>query len=105
MNADRERRVAVVGEHALPARLFGQRGNLGSGLERQRELTVAAPDGLSPRGDPEPPQQLAARAPVVAGACGDERLQYAVLHLRAPREVAEVAVRPTRLDRRRIVLA
>jgi len=47
MDADRQRRVLVVGEHSLPRRLLGQRRDLGGRLERQRELTVSAAHRLA----------------------------------------------------------
>ena len=93
MDADRERRVLVVGEHPLPAGLRRQLRDLGGRLERQRELAVAAAERLAARRHAEAPEQLAPRPPLVARARRDERLERVLLHRRTAREVADVGVR------------
>ena len=60
VDADREARAPVVGEHALPRRLLGQLRRLGCRVERQRQLLLlaaAAGNRLRPRNEPELPQQ------------------------------------------------
>src|SRR5258708_22408330 len=72
MDAYRERDVLVVGEHPLPVGLAGQLWRLGRGLEWEHELARA---GGATRRRAELPEQVASRAPVVAGARGDDRLE------------------------------
>ena len=72
--------MLVVGEHPLPRRLFRQLRDLGGRLERQRELSVAATDRLTTRGDTETPEELAPRPPFVTGAGRDERFERIVFH-------------------------
>src|SRR5690348_11126616 len=105
MDADRDRRVLVVGEHPLPRALLRERRGLGGRLERQRELAVAARDGLAAGGDAEPPEKLTPLPPLVARTRCDERLERVRPDRRTAREVAEVGVRLLRLDRPRVLLS
>ena len=95
MPADRDGGVAVVGEHPLPVGLRPELGHLGGRLERERELAVAT--GARARrarrpGEPEAPEELAPRPPLVAGAGGDERLERVPAGGAAAGEVADVGV-------------
>ena len=100
MDADREPRSAVVGEHLLPGGLLGQRRRLRRRLERQRELARAAARGLLARHEAELPEQHASRlVEAVAGAGLDERLEDVAVDRRPLDEIAEILVRPPGGDR------
>ncbi len=101
MRPDREPGVAVVREHAFPARQVAKRGRGGGRVEREREL-LRLPAGprhrLRPEDEPELPQELTARLPeAVAGTALDECLEPVAREPAAPREVGDVAERPVRV--------
>ena len=101
MRPDREPRVPVVGEHALPARQVAKRGRLGGRVERERELlrlAVRSRHRLRPEHEPELPEEVAAlAAEAVARAAFDERLEPVARERGAASEVADVAKRPVRI--------
>jgi hypothetical protein len=110
---DREIRLPVVGEHALPAREVGELRRLRGGIERKRELlrlSARALDRSRPGREAELPQEVAApRTEAVARSAPDERLERVTGDLRAAGEVADVPERPVRLplglQRLRVVLS
>ena len=92
MDADREPRPAVVGEHLLPGGLLGQRRRFRRRLQRQRELARAATRGLLAGHEAELPEQHAPRlVEAVAGARLDERLEDIAVDRRPLDEVAEMS--------------
>src|SRR5918996_194760 len=112
MRPHREPRVAVVGEHPLPARQLTERRGLDRRLERERELlrlAVGSGHRRRPEREPELPQEVATRAEGVAGAALHERYEALAREPCPPREVADVAERPVRLplgdERLRVVLS
>ena len=98
---DRHARVAVVGEHALPAREVAEGRRLGRRLELERELlqlAVGSRHRLRAEDEPELPEEVATRLPeAVAGAALDERLEAVVREARPAGEVGDVAERPVPL--------
>ena len=109
MEADRDARARIVGEHPLPVGQVGQVGCRRRRLERERELDVLALDRLRPEGEPELPEQVAAAPPPVAGAAAHQRLELPGVERSPPREVADARERtslfPLRDECRRVVLA
>jgi hypothetical protein len=107
VEADREAREAVVGEHPLPGRLLGQVGHLARRLEREGELPALSPVPGADRArrEPEAPEELPARpAEGVAAPTRDERLERGPVERRAEREIGHARERPSRptlLDERR----
>ena len=100
MDADREPRPAVVGEHLLPGGLLGQRRRFRRRLKRQRELARASARGLLPGHEAELPEQYAPRVvEAVAGTHLDERLEDIAVDRSPLDEVAEAVVRPAGRDR------
>src|SRR3954466_9850358 len=93
MDTDRERGVLVVGTGPVPRCLLWQIRDLGSRLERQRELAVPTGDRLAARSDTQPPQNLTPRPPLVAGAGRDERFEHVLLDSRAACQIPELTVR------------
>ena len=79
MRLDRHARVAVVREHALPAREVAERGRLGRRLELERQLlhlAVGSRHRLRTEDEAELPEEVTPRFPeAVAGAALDERLE------------------------------
>src|SRR5204863_8490526 len=94
MDADREARRAVVGEHALPGSLLGQVGNLRGRLEGKRQLPLRSlcADARRARSEAEPPEQLPARpAERVAGTRRDESLERRAVERRPLCELHDAA--------------
>ena len=101
MRPDRHARVAVVREHALPARQVAEGRRLGRRVELERKLlhlALGARHRLRAEDEAELPEEIAAWAPeAVAGAALHERLEAVVGELRPAREIGDVAVRPVRV--------
>src|SRR5438105_15623804 len=98
MDADREARRPVVGEHPLPDGRLGQLGRLSGRTERQGELlllTARAGNALGTRHEAELPEQPAPRQiEAVARAGHDQRLEAVLRELRPLCEVANALERP-----------
>ncbi len=113
MDADRDARQPVVGEHPLPRGLPRELGRADRRVERERELVLLAAragNRLRARDEAELPEERApALAEAVARARGHERLELVATELGPLCQVAHVPVRPVPLalgdDKRGVVLA
>src|SRR5262245_20379500 len=112
MDADREARRSVVGEHPLPDRRLGELWSDCRRVERQGELFLLSTrprHALRPGDETQLPQELTPRPlEAVAGAGDDQRFEPVARELRPLRQVTDARERPTsalRDDSLRLLLA